>query len=103
MRAPPRREGKRGLLKELADERAAEITRLAGEAARALGCGDAGLEAAETVIRAGMLKVGAGMLGELLCADRGHRGPRVPCGNGHQAKLISYREKPSARYSARSR
>jgi len=45
------------------------------------------------VIRAGMLKLGAGMLGELLSADRGHRGPRVPCGNGHQAEFISYRDK----------
>ncbi|TVZ06338.1 ISKra4 family transposase [Trebonia kvetii] len=45
------------------------------------------------MIRAGMLKVGAGMLGELLSADRGHRGPRVPCGNGHRAEFISYREK----------
>jgi hypothetical protein len=45
------------------------------------------------VIRAGMLKLGAGMLGELLSADRGHRGPRVPCGNGHQAVFVSYRDK----------
>ena len=58
-----------------------------------LGCGDAGLEAAEKVIRAGMLKLGAGILGDLLSADRGHRGPRVPCGNGHAAELISYRDK----------
>jgi hypothetical protein len=77
----------------LADERAAEVTRLAGEAARALGCGNAGLEAAERVIRAGMLKLGGGMLGELLSADRGHRGPRVPCGNGHEAAFVSYRDK----------
>jgi hypothetical protein len=40
-----------------------------------------------------MLKVGAGMLGELLSADRGHRGPRVPCGRGHEAVFVSYREK----------
>ena len=33
------------------------------------------MEAAEAVIRAGMLKLGAGMLGELLSADRGYRGP----------------------------
>jgi hypothetical protein len=77
----------------LAGERTGEITRLAGEAARALGCGDAGLEAAETVIRAGMLKLGCGILGELLSADRGHRGPRVPCGSGHEAEFISYRDK----------
>jgi len=63
------------------------------EAARSLGCGDAGLEAAETVIRAGMLKLGCGVLGELLSADRGHRGPAVPCGNGHEALFVSYRDK----------
>jgi hypothetical protein len=40
-----------------------------------------------------MLKLGAGMLGELLSADRGHRGPRVPCGSGHDAVFVSYRGK----------
>ncbi len=45
------------------------------------------------MIRAGMLKLGAGMLGELLSADRGHRGPRVPCGHGHEAAFVSYRDK----------
>src|SRR3984957_7612950 len=93
MRAPPGRKGKRGAPEDAREVRAAEITRRAGEAARALGCGNAGLEAAERVIRAGMLKLGCGMLGELLSADRGHRGPRVPCGNGHEAEFISYRDK----------
>ena len=51
------------------------------------------MEAAEAVIRAGMLKLGAGMLGELLSADRGYRGPRVPCGQGHQAEFAAYRDK----------
>ena len=27
------------------------------------------------------------MLGQLLSADRGHRGPRVPCGHGHEARV----------------
>jgi hypothetical protein len=40
-----------------------------------------------------MLKLGAGLLGELLSADRGHRGPAVPCGNGHEAEFIAYRDK----------
>jgi hypothetical protein len=40
-----------------------------------------------------MLKLGAGLLGELLAADRGHRGPAVPCGNGHEAVFVSYRDK----------
>jgi hypothetical protein len=51
------------------------------------------LEAAEAVIRAGMLKLGGGMLGQLLAADPGYRGPRVPCGQGHEAEFISCRDK----------
>jgi hypothetical protein len=51
------------------------------------------MEAAERVIRAGLLRLGAGMLGEVLSADRGHRGPRVPCGNGHEARFAGYRDK----------
>src|SRR4029077_11486905 len=58
------------------------------------GCGQvAGLQAAEAVIRAGMLQAGCGMLGQLLAADPGYRGPRVPCGQGHQAEFVSYRDK----------
>ena len=49
--------------------------------------------AAEAVLRAGLLKLGAGVLGQLLAADPGYRGPRVDCGNGHQAVFISYRDK----------
>jgi len=45
------------------------------------------------VIRAGMLKLGAGVLGKLLGADPGYRGPRVECGAGHQAQFVSYRDK----------
>ena len=45
------------------------------------------------MIRAGMLKLGCGVLGGLLSADRGHRGPAVPCGNGHEAAFASYRDK----------
>jgi len=33
------------------------------------------------------------MLGEVLSADRGHRGPGVPCGNGHEAVFAGYRDK----------
>jgi hypothetical protein len=33
------------------------------------------------------------MLGEILSADRGHRGRRVPCGRGHEAVFVSYRDK----------
>ncbi len=45
------------------------------------------------MIRAGMLKLGGGMLGKLLAADPGHRGPRVPCGQGHEAEFTGYRDK----------
>jgi len=58
-----------------------------------LGCGDAGMEAAEAVIRAGLLRLGGGMLEQLLAAGRGHRGPRVPCGQGHEAVFAGYRDK----------
>ncbi len=57
------------------------------------GAGTADLEAAETVIRAGMLQLGGRMLAELLAADPGYRGPRVPCGQGHEAEFAAYREK----------
>jgi hypothetical protein len=45
------------------------------------------------VIRAGLLRLGGSMLGQLLATDRGHRGPRVPCGNGHEAEFADYRDK----------
>ncbi len=40
-----------------------------------------------------MLKLGGGMLGQLLAADPGYRGPRAACGNGHEAEFVSYRDK----------
>jgi hypothetical protein len=83
---------KGGLFEALAQERSAEVGRLAAEAARSLGHG-AGLKAAELVIRAGLLKMGGGVLGELLAADPGYRGPRTDCGKGHQAGLTGYRDK----------
>jgi hypothetical protein len=51
------------------------------------------MEAAEQVIRAGLLRLGGSMLGEILSADRGHHGPRVPCGRGHEAVFAGYRDK----------
>jgi hypothetical protein len=51
------------------------------------------MEAAETVIRAGLLRLGGSMLEQLLAADDGHRGPRVRCGRGHQAVFTGYRDK----------
>jgi hypothetical protein len=49
--------------------------------------------AAEQVLRAGLLKLGGSMLGQLLSADLGHRGPRLPCGQGHEAEFSDYRDK----------
>jgi hypothetical protein len=40
-----------------------------------------------------MLRAGCGMLGQLLAADPGQRGPQVPCGRGHEAEFVSYRDK----------
>ncbi len=45
------------------------------------------------MIRAGMLQAGCGMLETLLAADPGYRGPRVPCGQGHEAEFVAYRAK----------
>ena len=44
-------------------------------------------------MRAGLLKLGGGVLGEALPADPGYRGPRVPYGRGHQAAFTGSREK----------
>jgi hypothetical protein len=40
-----------------------------------------------------MLRLGGRLLEGLLGIDAGHRGPRVDCGNGHQAEFVSYRDK----------
>jgi hypothetical protein len=45
------------------------------------------------VIRAGLLRLGGSMLERLLSADRGYRGPQVPCGRGHEARFAGYRDK----------
>jgi hypothetical protein len=45
------------------------------------------------VLRAGLLKAGAGMLTELLAADPGYRGQRPGCGHGHEAVFTGYRPK----------
>jgi hypothetical protein len=68
------------------------VTRLAAAAAAALA-GGAGLEAAERTIRAGLLRLGASVLEDLLAADPGYAGPRADCGAGHQAELGGYRDK----------
>jgi hypothetical protein len=76
--------------------------RLAAEAAE---CDDAGRrhgrlhrrgcrpEAAERAIRAGLLRLGAEVLEDLLATDRGYAGPRAECGDGHQAAFAGYWDK----------
>jgi hypothetical protein len=39
------------------------------------------------------LKLGGSVLEQLLAADPGYRGSRVPCGQGHEAEFVSYRDK----------
>jgi hypothetical protein len=68
------------------------VTALAAAAAAVLA-GGAGLEAAERAIRAGLIRLGAGMLEDLLATDPGYRGPRTGCGAGHQADFASRRDK----------
>jgi hypothetical protein len=55
--------------------------------------GGEGVEAAELAIRAGLTRLGRGVLEGLLGADAGYRGPRIGCGTGHQAEFVSYRDK----------
>jgi hypothetical protein len=71
---------------------AAEVERLAGLAARSLGT-TGGLEAVELAIRTAMIRLGAGLLEDLLATDTGYCGPAVECGAGHQAEFVSYRTK----------
>lgn len=47
----------------------------------------------ELAIRTAMTQLGAALLGQLLAADPGHRGPRIDCGAGHQAQFVGYRDK----------
>jgi hypothetical protein len=56
--------------------------------------GGEGIEAAELAIRAGLTRLGRGVLeGLLAAAGAGHHGPAVDCGAGHQAPFVSYRDK----------
>ena len=45
------------------------------------------------MIRAGLLRLGAGVLEDLLAADPGYAGPRADCGCGHRAEIAGYRDK----------
>jgi hypothetical protein len=45
------------------------------------------------VIRAGLIRLGAWVLEDLLAADPGYAGPRLDCGCGHRAEIAGYRDK----------
>ena len=45
----------------------------------------------ELAIRTAMMRIGGSLLGRLLAADTGHRGPRIDCGAGHSAEFVGYR------------
>jgi hypothetical protein len=55
--------------------------------------GGAGLEAAEVALRAGLTRLGCGLLEPLLAADAGYRGAHAGCGAGHRAEFAGYRDK----------
>jgi hypothetical protein len=76
------------------------VTRLAAAAAQSVAAGQ-GLEAAGQVIRAGLLRLGAGMLEDLLAIDAGYAGPRIDCGQGHHAQPVPVRDKDVDTGSAR--
>ena len=85
--APPGREGKRGApggARAGEGRRARPSGRRGGQGPGLRRCG---LEAAEAVLRAGLLTLGGGMLGEVLSADRGHRGPRVAVRAGARGRV----------------
>ena len=67
------------------------MTRLAELAVRSLGSPGEGMEAVELAIRTAMTRLGGSLLGRLLGADTGHRGPRIDCGQGHLAEFVAYR------------
>lgn len=70
-----------------------EVERLAQLATHCLDADGEGLQAVELAIRTAMMSLGGQLLSELLSADFGHRGPRVPCGAGHTAEFVAYRTK----------
>ena len=76
--APPRRRAKKGAPRRARGGGVRRDRAAGGGGGPGAGLRRRGLEAAEAVIRAGMLQLGGGMLGQLLAADPGYRGPRVP-------------------------
>jgi len=47
----------------------------------------------DTVVRDAMTALGGQVLAAVLTSDRGHDGPRMACGSGHQSVFVGYRDK----------
>lgn len=47
----------------------------------------------ELAIRTAMMQLGCSLLQRLLAVDTGHHGPRIDCGQGHQAEFVAHRVK----------
>ena len=92
---PPAPGGEKGgSATALAAEKAAEVGRLAAEAARVAGLRRRGLEAAEPVIRAGLLRLGGGMLERAAGRRPRATGARGwTAGPGTRRSSSSYRDK----------
>ncbi|MGH3664930.1 MAG: ISKra4 family transposase [Egibacteraceae bacterium] len=73
----------------------AEAAKLAARARTLLdpNGGPEGLRSLEAGVRDAMIGLGASLLERLVADDRGHRGPTVACGKGHQADFVAYRPK----------
>jgi hypothetical protein len=67
--------------------------RLAALAADSLGPPAAGLAAVKLAMRTAMIQLGWPLLGQLLAAEPGHRGPRIDCGQRHCAEFVDYCDK----------
>ena len=90
-RGPLRAGGEKGAPARLEEDAAAEIGGWRGSRAGAgRGRGAGGCREGDARRDA---EAGGGMLGTLLAGDDGYRGPRVPCGHGHDAEFVSYRDK----------
>lgn len=82
------------ITQEVQAEVAREVERLIGRVFPNGAPGSLDLEATEMRIRGAMHQVGGLLLGKLINADGGgHRGPRLPCGQGHPAEFVDDRTK----------
>ena len=85
------RAGKAALRAELHEESLDELDRLAEEEAE---LDEDDLEAMELRYREAALKLARAGLARRLAKNRGYRGPRIECGQGHEARFVAYRSGP---------